>query len=243
METQKYVVSTRIDHTADHYDTGVAFVHVPKTGGTYLSIPLVPQKFGIRFSSLPGDMHVPVSQIEKLTTSSVPLFTIVRDPYDRVCSEYYFTINKIKELTILDKWNEADFKKVEFLARRAAIIMKNEQNYEKICNIYKHNMSVDDYLEWSAENPTYPHYYDTKTPKDFDLVGITEDMATTIKLLKVVYQTNSGGGDFNSNTLKDIGKPYDNIYSRSEFQLKNEIEYEIYNEAKQRFNKLVKEYL
>lgn len=227
----------------DYYNTEVAFVHVPKTGGTYLSIPILPEKFKIKLSSLPGDMHIPVSQIEKLTNGSAPLFTVVRDPYDRVCSEYYFTKNKIKELTILDRWEEKNSKKIEFLARRAAIIMKNEQNYEKICSIYKNNMSINDYLEWSAENPTYPHYYDTKTPKDFDIVGITEDMENTIRLLKIIYKTNSGGGDFNKNAFKNVGKPYDNLYSRYSFELKNTIEYDIYKEAKEKFHKFLKKYL
>lgn len=243
MDNDKYVTSTKIYHTANNYDTKVAFVHVPKTGGTYLSIPILPQNLGIRLSSFPGDMHLPVSKIQSLSDYSIPLFTIVRNPYDRVCSEYYFTIDKVKKITLLNCWDEDDPKKIEFIAKRAAIIMKNQQNYEKIYNIYKNKMCIEEYLEWSAYNPTYPYYYDEKTPKDFDIVGITEDMDKTIKLLEKMYDTKSGGGDYNKNNTKSVGKLYENKYSREVFKIKNKIEYDIYEEAKEKFYQLSKEYL
>lgn len=243
MELNKYNLSIKVDHLINYSDTGVAFVHVPKTGGTYLSIPILPKKNRAKQSSLPGDMHMPVSEIEKMTNNSVPLFTLMRDPYDRVCSEYFFTINRAKELTILNKWKGDDLTKIEFLAKNIAIRTKNKKVYEKIYNIYKNNMSVEDYLEWSIENPTYPHYYDTKMPCDFDLVGLTEEIEKSRQLLKIIYQTSSGGGDSNKNLAKNIKEPYKTLYSRSQFEAKNLIEYDFYQQAKEKFYKFCKKYL
>jgi hypothetical protein len=104
-------------------------------------------------------------------------------------------------------------------------------------------MSIDEYLEWASDNPTYPFYYDTKSISDFDIVGVTEDLPRTMQLLKVMYDTNSGGGDYNKNTVKEVGKPYETSYSRSAFKAKNVIEYDMYYQGIDKFNKLCSTYL
>lgn len=246
-----------INQGLDHGDTNVAFVHIPKTGGTYLSMRILPFKYYNNVSislkrgssSLPFDVHMPSSKLEQIVDKTTPFFTIVRDAYDRTCSEYHFMKKMIdNSLNIFNDFFNINFditneNKLKFAAKKVATMMGNSQYYDKTFNIYKYNMSVEDYLEWASENPTYPFYYDTKSISDFEIVGITEDLYSTIKLLKIIYNTNSGGGYYNKNTLKELGKPYETSYSRSLFKLKNAIEYDIYYEGKNKFNKLCLTYL
>lgn len=251
MTPEEYKKAITVKHTIDHGDTNVAFVYIPKTGGTYLSMRIVPFKYydgNILFKrgplSLPLNTHMPCSKLEKIVDKTTPFFTIVRDPYDRTCSEYFF-IKKMTDIS-LKHFNNFDItneNRLSFVAKKSATIMGNDQHYDKTYNIYKYNMSLEDYLEWASENPTYPFYYDTKSISDFDIVGVTEDLPRTIQLLKVMYDTNSGGGDYNKNTIKEVGKPYETSYSRSAFKAKNIIEYDMYYQGRDKFNKLCSTYL
>ena len=241
MNSTEYERNTKIIHSANNVNDALAFVYVPKTGGTYLSINTLPIKFykNIKNTNWPSDFHIPVSKIESITNGDYPLFTILRDPYDRTCSEYYFTKERVEVgLQYFGEWDLKDPRKLQFVAKRIGIITDSKHYENKIINIYQNNMTVEDYLEWSINDPTYPIYYDTKTPEDFDIVGITEYIPQTIQLLKNMYGIEAGNGDFNNNKTKIVGKPYETKFSRLEYERKNVIEYQYYKEAINKFNQL-----
>jgi hypothetical protein len=219
----------------------LAFVYVPKTSGTYLNIKSIPDEKtyvnNYRPSSIPAAFHMPASRVEEIVGKDVDFFTVLRDPYDRTCSEYYFFKRQMEQLIkrVNDSIEVSDPKIIKILSVRAGKIMSMKSFEDKIYNIYMNKMSVEDYLEWSTENPTYPQFYDTKTPKDFDLVGITENISQTRLLLKNRYGIESGDGTSNNNPNKKIGNPYRTKYLRSNFKRKNPIEYDLYYEGMDKF--------
>lgn len=246
MTPEEYKNATLIRHTADNGDSKVAFVYVPKTGGTYLSINIIPNKYigeKYRPSTMPGAIHMPASKIMNIVDSDTPFFTMVREPYDRTCSEYFFIKNRTETSIKHLKWNLSDPQKIKFLAQRSGQIMRSKLFYNKTFTIYSNKMTVEDYLEWSIDNPTYPFYYDSKTPEQFDIVGLTENINQTIDLLKIIYGMSSGNGDYNNNSKKTIGQNYQTNYSRKQFKNKNIIEYDFYFKGKEKFEKLLSRYL
>lgn len=237
-----YKELTTISHTVPYTNSSIVFVYIPKTGGTYLSLPPVPEKYyghGYRPSSLPADMHMSVSRLESIVDPSTPFFTLLRDPYDRTCSEYYFIKNKTQ--ITLDHWHDWDIKdpkRLHFISHMAEKIGGSKLYYEKTYHIYKHDMTIEDYLEWSIDNPTYPFYLDSRTVKEFDCVGITEQMDKTIWLLKSMYNISCGEGDYNNNSKKMVNQPYNTAYPRNIYKLRNNVEYNIYEDGLDKFNLL-----
>jgi hypothetical protein len=184
------------------------FVHVPKTGGTFLHL----------IDLVPNPMIWPHEPISKLITykenKNKKTFTMVRDPYDISCSEYYF------------------FKK-EF-----GFKTKNPSHEYHAKLIHKEKMSVEEYLENKIKNSIYPYYYDVLTPKNFDCVGITEEMDTTIQLLEKMFGIRCGIGKPNNNKFKKIKDSYETKFSRKKFYEQNDIDYNFFLEGKDRFFKL-----
>lgn len=213
----------------------LGFVYVPKTGGTYLSIGIVPIGYEDGSSEFPPKVHMPASVVQSITKDKDHIFTMVRDPYDRACSEYYFLKSKATASIKDFSWNTENKRKLETICNSVADITGYKFFSEKTCVIYDNDMSVEDYLEWSIDNPTYPLYYDTLEPKDFDLIGVTEDLPKTIGLLKSIYDIDAGYGDLNKNIDKPVSIPYTTKFSRSDFKSKNKIEYELYYQGLDRF--------
>jgi hypothetical protein len=246
MTPEEYKSATLIEHSSDNGDSKVGFVYVPKTGGTYISINSIPHKyFGKKYreSGKPGDMHMPASRVIDIVGTSTPLFTMLREPYDRTCSEYYFIKNRTDVSVSHLNWDISDIKKIKFIAKRSGNIMNSMLYYEKTYNIYANNMSVEDYLEWSSHNPTYPFYFDVRSPKQFDAVGVTEEIDKTKMLLMSMYGMSSGKGEYNKNEKKSLGDPYHTKYPRSLFKKNNPSEYELYFEGKKKFEELCESYL
>ncbi len=225
-------------------NTPLAFVYVPKTSGTYLNIKSIPEEktFVNNFypNNLPANFHMPASRVQSIVGEETPLFTLVRDPYDRTCSEYYFIKKEIDRFLKVVPWDINNSKRLEWMCIKSGKVM-GEIYGKKTYEIYKNNMTVEDYLDWTTQNPTYPFFYDTKTPKDFDLVGQTEKMDEIIYLLKRVYNVDAGNGNSNKNVKKDIGKPYETKYSKLDFEKNNKVEYDMYQEGVDRFNKVLSE--
>jgi hypothetical protein len=221
-------------------ETTIGFVCIPKTGGTYLSVNSVPRGYVDDSSKSPLKVHMPASQVQSIVEKGTPLFTMIRDPYDRACSEYYFLKSKANASIEDFTWSPATKEKLKPMAVSVSNITGYKDFFEKTCVIYDNNMSVEDYLEWTIDNPTYPFYYDTLEPKDFSLVGILEDMPTTISLLKSMYGIDAGNGDFNSNPDRAVGEPYTTDFSRSDFKSRNDIEYMMYQQGLERFQELCK---
>lgn len=218
----------------------LGFVYVPKTGGTYLSVNSMPREYVYDSSAPPPKVHMSSSHVQSIIKEGTPIFTIVRDPYDRACSEYYYLKSKssasIKNFT----WNLENKIRMESISSSFSKTTGYKFFFEKICAIYDQDMSVEDYLEWSIDNSTYPIYYDTLTPKDFDIVGITEDIPRTIKLLRHMHDINAGMGDYNKNDNKNVNDPYQTKFPRSVFKSRNSIEYDLYHESIDKFNSLCK---
>lgn len=241
MDALSYKEKTTISHTQPYSQTPLGFVYVPKTGGTYLSMSVIPSEYEYDPSGSPSKIHMPASKVQSIVKEGTPMFTMLRDPYDRTCSEYYFFKSKADVSIQHFLWDVSDQRKLKVLAHFVSRITGHKAFFDKIYAIYNEDMSVEDYLEWSVDNPTYPIYYDTLTPKDFDIVGITEDIPRTIKLLKCMYDVDAGMGDYNKNDDKRVNNPYETKFSRSVFESINYVEYDIYNEAIDKFNSLCKE--
>jgi hypothetical protein len=222
---------------------GLAFVYVPKTGGTFLNISVLPNSDRLGPKNSPRMVHMPTSKVLSLTKDDIKLFTLVRDPYDLACSEYFFLKEKVEYNTKYFNLNKDEKTKAELASRFVAKLTDNESYYEKLMKIYLEKISLEDYLEFISNNPIYPFYYDVRTPKDFDCVGVTEEMETTISLLKSMFGVVCGKGDYNKNSQKNVEERYTNYYSREKFEKENVRDYELYFEGKERFKELCENFL
>ena len=216
----------------------LAFVRVPKTGGSFVSVQTLPhiRDYEGNNSNL---LHLSTSKIESLVPKNTPLFTILRDPYERSCSEYYHIkrMGKREYIKQFGRYGTIYLDRVEELIKSEIMTIYATRLY----SIYKYNMSIEDYLEYLGDSPIYPRFFDTKTPKDFYIVGITSEMDKTIKLLKTMYSVYVGCLNFNKNDNKEVGELYKTGFSRSTFESNNPLEYELYYEGLKRFQELCKE--
>jgi hypothetical protein len=225
--------------TIDEFeDSPLAWICIAKTGTMRLQM----RRFPIGYT-LEGENkhHIPASILEKMVGPDVPFFTVLRDPYDRNCSEYYFIKRDGKGFYDQDVTNKKTLEALKVMANR---IKAHRSIFDKVYAIFSNDMSVEDYLEWCVDNPTYPVYLDTKKPKDLELVGITEHMDQTVDLLRIMYGIKEAGeGVYNDNKTKPVGMPYSTKYPRGEYQKTNAIEYELYYEGKEKFAELCSKYL
>jgi len=251
MKASEYKDKTTISSGVFNVNSSIGIVFVPKTGSTYLSLHPVPLSYygpgsRLKNSKTPGSSHMTLSLIKEITNNSTPYFTVLRDPYDRAASEYFFIKRKAQDaLSIFKNWDLSDPRKLEFLAHHTGKLMgisgwggftddgPSTAFYDKTYNIHKYDMSVDDYLEWSVDNPTYPVYFDDID--SFDAVGITENMSATIDLLNSLWGIKIEGGNTNDNKDKSVGTPYHSLFPRQKFY-DNSPDYEIYIKGKERFD-------
>lgn len=236
MDALGYKEKTTIDHTQTYSKTPLAFVRVPKTGGTFLSMQTLPhvRDYEGNNSNL---LHLSVSKVESLVQEGTPLFTMLRDPYDRSCSEYYHIKNHNDYRKLLISKSKIDMENINKMSKTEIMNVYAT----RLHSIYKYDMSIEDYLEYVGDCPIYPRFFDTKTPKDFDCVGITSEMDKTINLLKSMYDVNMSCSNFNKNESKEVKDLYKTGFSRSVFESNNPLEYKMYYEGLKKFQELCKE--
>jgi hypothetical protein len=221
---------------------GLAFVYVPKTGGTFLNISVLPNSDRLGPKNSPRMVHMPTSKVLSLTKDDIKLFTLVRDPYDLACSEYFFLKEKVEYNTKYFNLNKDEKTKAEVASRFVSKLTDNESYYEKLIKIYLERISLEDYLEFISHNPIYPFYYDVRTPKSFHCVGVTEEMEKTIYLLEKMFGVICGKGNYNKNLQKNVKSRYISNYSRDKFKKENNKDYEMYYEGVEKFNSLWEKY-
>lgn len=189
-----------------------AFVHVPKTGGKFMKKYLRPP---LNFDLCPESNlapHQPVSWYESHNHDHI-FMTMVREPYDRAVSEYFY----MKRLN--EERNPSQLK------------IKAEDITDKYLEFYSFMFGS-----------VYSTYYNSKEIEDFDFVGNMHDMERSIKLANAMFDLGIVNEHINVNPYHTINQPYDGGYSRSEFKEKNAKDYEIFYRGIEKFNSLCNEY-
>jgi len=218
-----------------------ALVLVPKTGTTFLTnwqCQIYPGQNKETKDLTPRMRHIPVSRMYKLAGhKNLNILSIARDPYDQSCSMYFFIKRNLEDfLNASGLPDSPELRKIG--AKRSGIQFGNENFSILVEKTLCDNLSLEEFLEARIRNFFYPFYYDELTPKDFYCVGITEQMEKTIKLFDKKMGEKINRSFANDNPNKDIGEPYESGYSRKDFMNQNMKEYELYYEAKKRFEEL-----
>ena len=76
----------------------VIFLHVPKTGGCSVESLLVKNNYNPKYRHLTlGQMKVPEKELDEYT-----IFTIIRNPWDRVLSNFFYSVGEGRARTWMD---------------------------------------------------------------------------------------------------------------------------------------------
>jgi hypothetical protein len=226
-----------------NFPPNFGFVYVPRTGGTFLSNwetkifsnqKKQTSEYSLRM------IHLTVSRLLEINGEDTKIFTIVRDPYDQACSEYFYIKNRVDVLCSKLKLDVKNKKHLEVIAKSAKNFTGNPHYENHVRKIFEKDLSLEEFLEQRENDCVYSFYFDIKTPKDFNFVGMTENMDTTLSLAKKIFNIELGKGNKNSGR-GNTNEPYKTGYSRKLFQEKNLNDYSLYYEGKERFEELCKQ--
>lgn len=200
--------------------TMYAFVHVLKTGGTSIKDPIRSQLCLSAVKGSPPQQHKPTSWFDKHSHDHI-FMTMIRDPYDRAVSEYFYIqrqmLNKIDDI---HQWSER----------------------QKISHSYLTKVSLETFLEYHLPKSTYMYYFDSRNIEDFDFVGYTYDMQTSVNLANHMFNLKTRNQETNVNPEHKISTSYECKYSRNDFYKKYEQDYEVYVKGKEKFKNLCRKY-
>lgn len=193
--------------------TVYAFIHVPKTGGRLMKKYLRPPYCNDLCPESNLAPHQPTLWFENHTHDHI-FMTMVRDPYDRAASEYFYTKKQLFE---------RDNKNPKIQA-------------QDVTDAYLRTFSF-------RVGSIYSHYFNSREIEEFDFVGNMHNMKDSVELANAMFGLNIQHEQFNVNPNHEINKPYDVGYSRSEFEKENAKDYEIFYRGVEKFNSLCKQYL
>jgi hypothetical protein len=138
----------------------LAFVHVPKTGGTSL------------VSNIPDNEickgHYKVSEFMEHDHAH-GFATMIRDPYEIKMSTYFYAKRNVTT-------------QPQPGPRYPMVSELYKQDLQMIFT-----GTIENYMQGCVQNSTYSFYYDLLTPKDFEFVGNIDNMKATRKLFKKMY--------------------------------------------------------
>jgi hypothetical protein len=195
-----------------------AFIHVPKTGGAGIK-----KSFDKYLCKSLNDEHLPTSYFDKHSHDHI-FFTILRDPYDRACSEYFFIKRQINnEIVDVEPWNENTKKRFIKISEKSI------------------NDFLDSFVDENYNGSIYSYYFNSKNINDFDFVGNIQNMSESLILINNMFKINIFTSYINVNPYHNIGEPYNFLYSRKDFQKKYYKDYSIYEEGIEKFKKIYKE--
>lgn len=193
-----------------------AFVHVPKTGGTLIKMSI---KKYLCIDKTLNEEHTPIDLYKKHDHDHLYM-TMIRDPYDRACSEYFYIKRQVNGNS---NWNQE---------------LKNELKYIN-------NVSINEFLENfknTTKNGIYSYYYNSTSIEDFNFVGLVESFDKSLLLMKNMFNFNIEKNFIHFNAGNHFMKPYSFKYSKEIFKKNNQNDYEIYNKGKQYFHNLCLKY-
>lgn len=170
--------------------------------------------------------HVSSSVYNNLENHDHLFYTQLRDPYDVACSLYFF----------LKNGNEKTGMPVSIIGSNIDTDYHNSQ-------LVSNNISINEFLENMMHNQTYVHYYDDLNIKDFDCIGLSNDIKKTKKLFEKIFNVKIDTHVTNNNINKKLNEPYNFKFNRTDFKKLNEQEYEIFYEGIKKFNNLCNKYL
>ncbi len=169
---------------------------------------------------------------------NIELITFLREPSQRIVSNYYFFKN-------------------------------NFYNHSPICHMIKEGLTLEEYINLESSKNVQSFFLANKSIDDFKFIGILEEYESSIKLMKRIFNININPygilffyieklkyllkkdkpeimtfNKFSSNRNKDKKERTYEIDKKllELIQKNNQLDYELYNKAKIKFNKWKIEY-
>lgn len=199
------------------YNKNLCFIHISKTGGT--SIEHVANKKGIKWGKFACDIiwnkllshidwdieshsshHIPLSFcknqiLKKQIINKYIFFTVVRNPYERLLSEYFCPHNKLKETPTTKNLNNFIQTKIKLLDSK-----KNFQGH-----------FIEQYHYIFDENKKYTHIILKYENLQNEFNSMVYNFGLNIKLEEHLNKSNKilSIQSFNKNTIDLIQKKYE----------------------------------
>lgn len=199
----------------------INYVRVPKTGSLLLSTYL----FGKTNYIVRGLYHLPYVIMSKQSPPN-KWITTARDPLQMYSSFYHFMYKRV----------HSDF----FQTNPLSYTHHNECNIE----LLKNKVSLEEFLIECPKGQFLPYFWLPMLPKDFDFIGITENMVESLQTFNKMFNLNIPNEYKNYNNDKSTKEPYNvNSDVEKKFKKLNFKEYELYNLAKIKFQEQSKKWL
>jgi len=133
------------------YKNNVVFIHIPKTGGTYIEKTLnqyvVDNLFGYSNELNAYLQHCYFSEYKHLInkTGHYNYFSIIRNPYDRLYSAYKQKFNELSDKHLVNMMESDNFK--DFVMNKLEKLLSNTSEYRKYKGNIRHISKQIDFLD------------------------------------------------------------------------------------------------
>lgn len=218
--------------------TNIGHIRVPKTASTWLTTQLSSYERSTG-TTVCGQNHQTASELA-VHNHDHALVTMIRNPMQAAIS-FYMMGQRMKAME--KKRAASGVGETPPMLKGTGPLAAQPHNAATMALINDDTVTVEDYLALCPANQLFGFYYDTISPRDYEYVGNSEEFDKSYFVFSSMYAYPPVlSSDWNTNPEKAPTDPYIVNYSETDFQNRNQLDYEMYALALERFNELCGKY-